>query len=294
MVLVTVSLWGILPIILKLGLNYYSVGTIAWFRFFFSFVVLFWFLFKFRSGCRILRHPPIMGILGGAALAANYFGMTQGIHLSGASNAAIIIQVAPLLLVIVGVLFFKEIIRLRQLIGIAIAIIGFCLFYLDRVGNAVNNPSFSAANGWILIAAVVWVLYMVCQKQLSIKYSAQSINLLVYAIAMVILIPMVEWGEFFKGGAVGWFLLIALGLNTLLAYGALAEAVECIPLSLISILITLNPLITLSGMWVLTSLFGVEALSAENISWHGYLGGLIAVSGVILVVASSRNKVNLD
>ena len=84
-----------------------------------------------------------------------------------------------------------------------------------------------------------------------------------------------------------------MGLNTLLAYGALAEAVECIPLSVISILITLNPLITLSGMWVLTA-FGVGLLSAENISWHGYLGGIIAVSGVVLVVASSRNKVNLD
>jgi drug/metabolite transporter (DMT)-like permease len=46
-------------------------------------------------------------------------------------------------------------------------------------------------------------------------------------------------------------------------------------------------------MWVLTT-FGVGLLPAENISWHGYLGGIIAVSGVVLVVASSRNKVNLD
>ena len=293
MVMVTLSLWGVLPILLKIGLDYYSAGTIAWFRFFFSFIVLFSFLFVFRTGCKLLRHPPIIGILGGAALAANYFGMTQGIHLSGASNAAIIIQVAPLLLVIVGVLFFKETLRLRQLMGIAIAIIGFYLFYLDRSGNAVNNPNYSSANGWVLFAAILWALYMICQKQLSIKYSAQTINLLVYAVAMVVLIPLVEWNEFFRGGVVGWFLLIVLGLNTLLAYGALAEAVECIPLSLISILITLNPLITLSGMWILNT-FGVGPLPAENINWHGYLGGVIAVSGVVLVVASSRNKVNLD
>ena len=46
---------------------------------------------------------------------------------------------------------------------------------------------------------------------------------------------------------------------------ALAEAVECIPLSLISILITLNPLITLSGMWVLAT-FGFEGCSQQKIS----------------------------
>jgi len=293
MVSVTLSLWGVLPIFLKLALDYYSAGTIAWFRFSFSFLILFWFLFLFRSGCEILLHPPLIGVLGGVALAANYFGMTQGIHFSGPSNAAIIIQLAPVFLVIVGVLFFKETIRLGQLVGIAIAIIGFYIFYLDRLGNAADNLNYSIANGWIVFAAVVWVLYMICQKKLSVKYSAQTLNLLIYFVAMVVLVPLVEWSEFIEGGTMGWFLLITLGLNTLLAYGALAEAVECIPLSLISILITLNPLITLSGMWVLT-IFGVGLLPVENISWHGYLGGIIAVSGVVLVVASSRNKVNLD
>ena len=64
-------------------------------------------------------------------------------------------------------------------------------------------------------------------------------------------------------------------------------------LSVISILITLNPLITLSGMWVLTTL-GVEALPVENIRWYGYLGGVIAISGVILVVATHYKKENLS
>jgi len=133
---------------------------------------------------------------------------------------------------------------------------------------------------------------MICQKKLSVKYSAQTLNLLIYFVAMVVLLPLVEWGEFFEGGVVGWSLLIILGLNTLLAYGALAEAVESIPLSLISILITLNPLITLSGMWLLSTL-GVEILPVENIKWYGYLGGVVAVSGVILVVATPSKKENL-
>jgi hypothetical protein len=46
-------------------------------------------------------------------------------------------------------------------------------------------------------------------------------------------------------------------------------------------------------MWVLTTL-GVEALPVENIRWYGYLGGVIAISGVILVVATHYKKENLS
>jgi drug/metabolite transporter (DMT)-like permease len=44
-------------------------------------------------------------------------------------------------------------------------------------------------------------------------------------------------------------------------------------------------------MFALTT-FGISLLPEENIKWHGYLGALIAVSGVVLVVAFSRNKVS--
>ena len=164
---------------------------------------------------------------------------------------------------------------------------------MDRSGNAENDVHYFVANRWVMFAAVVWVLYMICQKGLSLKYPAQAINLLIYGVATIVLIPLVEWEGLLKSGFAGWLLLIVLGLNTLLAYGALAEAVECIPLSLISILITLNPLITLGGMWLLTTL-GIGALPAENISWSGYLGGIIAVSGVVLVVTSPNKYESLD
>jgi len=77
-------------------------------------------------------------------------------------------------------------------------------------------------------------------------------------------------------------------MNTLLAYGALAEAVECVSLSLISTLITLNPLITLGGMWVLNT-FWAESLPAENVGWTGYLGGAVAVGGVTVVASSQKS-----
>ena len=77
--------------------------------------------------------------------------------------------------------------------------------------------------------------------------------------------------------------LIFCGINTLLAYGALAEAVKYIPLALISVIISLNPLITLLGMKILPEM-GFAGLQPDPIGSLGYWGGVIAVTGVVLVV----------
>jgi len=163
--MVTTLLWGFLPIILKIALNEFSAGTIACFRFFFAFVVLYLILsIRGSRPSRFLRKPPLLGILAGASLAANYFGMTESVNLSSPTNAAILIQLAPVVLVIVGVTFFKERVNWQQFFGFVIAALGFSLFYLDQLGKAKDTGLYSSATAYILFAAVIWVLYISCQK----------------------------------------------------------------------------------------------------------------------------------
>ena len=283
--MVTALLWGFLPIILKIALDQFSAGTIACFRFFFAFIVLYLILFvKGSQPTRFLKKPPLLGILAGASLAANYFGMTESVNLSSPSNAAILIQLAPVILVIVGVTFFKERVTRQHFLGFVIAAVGFTLFYFDQLGNVKDLELYSDATVYIVFAAVIWVLYISCQKILSQTYSAQMLNLLVYGVAALALIFKVQWADFsgieWKGGV----LLVVLGINTLLAYGALAEAVKYIPLTVISPVITLNPLITLSAMLVLPQ-FTDGILVPETIGSGGYIGAVIAVTGVVLVLA---------
>ncbi len=282
--LVTTLLWGFLPIILKIALREFSAGTIACFRFFFAFVVLYLILsLKGSRPARFLQKPPLLGILAGAALAANYFGMTESVNLSSPANAAILIQLAPVILVLVGVTFFKERVNWQQLLGFIIAALGFSLFYLDQLGNVKDTELYSSSTVYIVFAAVVWVLYISCQKILSRSYSAQMLNLLVYGVAALVLVAKVQWSEFSGIGWRGGTLLVVLGVNTLLAYGALAEAVKYIPLTVISPVITLNPLITLTAMLVLPQFSG-GLLIPETIETGGYVGAIIAVTGVVLVL----------
>jgi drug/metabolite transporter (DMT)-like permease len=280
----TALLWGVLPIFLKICLLGFHAGTISWFRFFFAFLILFIILqWKAHEPLVILRKPPWMGILGGACLSANYYWVTVGVDLSGPSNMAVLIQTASVFLVLAGVYVFRERLTLRQTLGMLVAGSGLFLFFHDQQSRIQNTGDYYYADFLIVLAGMVWVGYMVSQKFLSRQYGAQSLNLLVYAVAVFTLIGGVDWTNFISAGLTAWLSLIFCGINTLLAYAALAEAVKYIPLALISVIISLNPLITLLGMKILPEM-GFAGLQPDPIGLLGYWGGVIAVTGVVLVV----------
>ena len=282
--LVTALLWGVLPIFLKITLQGFHAGTISWFRFVFAFLLLAGILqWKEHKPLDILRKPPWMGIVGGACLSANYYWVTVAVDLSGPSNMAVLIQTASIFLVLVGVFVFHEHLTLRQVLGMFVAGVGLFLFFHDQQSRILETGDYFYANFLIVLAALVWVGYMVSQKFLSRQYGAQSLNLLVYAVATLTLIGGGEWADFTRAGLTAWLSLIFCGINTLLAYGTLAEAVKYIPLALISVIISLNPLITLLGMKILPQI-GFAGLQADPVGSLGYFGGAVAVTGVVLVV----------
>jgi drug/metabolite transporter (DMT)-like permease len=63
----TSLLWGILPILLKLGLKEFSVETVAWSRFVFAFFVLGVWL-RIRGKVEVERKLPWLGVLGGVII----------------------------------------------------------------------------------------------------------------------------------------------------------------------------------------------------------------------------------
>ncbi|MZH02502.1 MAG: DMT family transporter [Nitrospinae bacterium] len=196
---------------------------------------------------------------------------------------AVLIQTASVFLVLAGVYVFREHLTLRQVLGMGVAGSGLFLFFRDQQSRIQETGNYYYADFLIVLAAMVWVGYVISQKFLSRQYGAQSLNLLVYAVAVFTLVGGVEWADFSSAGLTAWLSLVFCGVNTLLAYGTLAEAVKYIPLALISVIISLNPLITLLGMKILPGM-GVAGLQPEPVGSLGYWGGVIAVTGVALVV----------
>jgi len=106
----TALCWGVLAIFLKVSTGFSDSGSIVWFRFGFAFVFLFSILCLKKNSplLEIKKSFPFLAVASGVSLGANYFGFMKGVELTTPANAQIIIQLAPVGLVMCGMLLFKE------------------------------------------------------------------------------------------------------------------------------------------------------------------------------------------
>lgn len=280
--------WAILAIGLKYALHFTSSGTIVWVRMMFAFVMLLvFFLFRHPEKIKpVFRHPPIRLIIAGLLLAFNYFSYMYGLSLTSASNAQIMIQIGPLSLLFIGVFYFKESLRLVQWLGIALAGVGFVFFNWDQILVALDkSDTYILGNIWIFFGALTWALFAALQKvQFQRGWTPQMVNLFVYALCCVALFPLANLAELEPLNLWQWFILFLLGLNTLIAYGAFAEALHLIPASYVSLIVAVNPLLTIFLVGLIETL-GWTFISPEPIYWRGHLGAFLVVLGVGIAVS---------
>ena len=287
MAVTTALSWAVLAIGLKLALHTFSSGTIVWMRLVFAFALLLTaFSWKRREWLEILRRPPLAGLACGLLISFNYFGFMKGIELTSASNAQILIQLAPFGFAVSSIFLFRELPTKLQVFGMALALTGFGFFFWDQMLVSWDHlDSFKAGNLWVLGAAASWIVFALLQKKLLKTYQPQQFNLLIYGVSAIALLPTATLSEVHGVSALNWLLILFLALNTVVAYGALSEALARIPASQVSMIIAVNPLLTLAIMTYLTRM-NVGWISGEPIGWRGLVGAILVVLGVISTVTT--------
>lgn len=282
----TALMWGFLAILLKVALNYVNAITLAWFRFAIAFVILTTILaIRDRKKLNLLKKPPKRAVLAGIALGFNYVGFITGIDHTTASNAQIFIQTGPLLLALSGIAIFKEKLSALQLTGFLIAIGGFAVFFNEQLRSLISEDQSEYITGSLMVigAAISWACYAALQKSLVARYNPQSLNIVLFAVPGFMLLPFIDYSVFTELSFSTWLIVVFLGLNTVLAYGALAEAFQYIEANKVAIVITLNPIITIITMSVFAYM-QVEFIEPEVISLVGIVGALMVITGAILAV----------
>jgi drug/metabolite transporter (DMT)-like permease len=287
----TALLWGFLAIVLKASLADIDPVTITWFRFAIAFVLLAVFMSVSKpSYFKIVRRPPWLLIFAALALGLNYLGFITGIHYTTPSNAQVFIQTGPILLALSGIFIYKEKLKPMQLAGLLFAVAGLITFYSEQLKIiSFEDVLYNKGVLWVLFGAVSWATYANLQKNLVKSYPTNQLNLVIYGLPALLYTPFIDLEPVQSISLAYWLAIIFLGVNTLVAYTCMSQALKYVEANIVSVIITVNPIITFVVMGILTGM-EVTWMVPEHFTMTSIFGALMVLSGAGMTIFFSRNR----
>ncbi|BAZ50905.1 hypothetical protein NIES4103_35280 [Nostoc sp. NIES-4103] len=284
--LLTVFLWGILPIALTITLQALDVYTIIWFRFLTSFALLAVYLGVRGQLPKLEQLRSASGKLLAIAtfmLALNYFLFMQGLALTTPANAEVVIQLSSLLLGLGGLIVFKESYTLHQWLGVSVLIFGYVLFFNEQITNLLTSRTiYLFGSGLIALGSAAWAAYALAQKQLLQSLSSAHIMLVIYGGCALLFTPLASIKTIFTLDTLHLSMLIFCALNTLIAYGAFAESLEHWEASRVSAVIALGPIVTILAVEIV-SVIAPSLMKAEHLTIMAIFGACLVVGGSVAI-----------
>ena len=221
----------------------------------------------------------ICGIFG---VAINQLLFFEGLNLTTPINAAIIMTINPVLVIIMSALILFEKINIRKGIGIALGLIGASTLIL-KGGDVSGNTNFMLGNMFVFINAASYGLYLVLVKPLMQKYHPITVMFYVFGFGLFYVLPFgytellaVDWVSF--PTIIIWKVLFVVVCTTVIAYLLNSSALKLLNPSTVSIYIYLQP--------VLATLFAIFS-GSDSLDEMKLIASVIIFVGVYLVSVRS-------
>ena len=273
--LTTAICWGALPIAMKQVLEVMEPPTIVFYRFLMASIGLGAILAvkKRLPPLRVFRKPRwlILLAVATAGLFGNFILFSSSLQYLSPTASQVIGQLSPVGMMVASVFILKEKMRSTQVVGALMLLSGLVMFF----------------NTSLVGAATVWVSYGVAQKDLLRRLASPQILFLLYTLCTIALFPLAKPGVIAQLSHWQLACLIFCGLNTLVGYGALAEAMARWQAAQVSAIITLTPLFTLFFSDLL-SLAWPDFFARPMLNLLGYLGAFVVVAGAMYSAIGHR------
>jgi drug/metabolite transporter (DMT)-like permease len=286
----TATMWGILPVMLSGLLNTLDPITTTFFRFSLAAILITPYLIVRRK--LVNRHKMtslnlVMKLLSaGLLLIINYALYILGLEKTSPEASQIMMQIAPILLLLAGVWVFKEQFSPLQWWGFIIFVSGLIMFFSPRFDDVfISLSDYGIGLLMLMGAAVSWVGYAIIQKVLLREFNAEETMLVFYWIGALVFLPFSNFDTLDQLTSLQWLLLTLCGFNTLIAYGCFSEAMVHIEASRVSAVIAMTPLVTVS----IVQLIPIPGIIAEPLFLVSMVGAVCVVGGSI-ITATCKSK----
>ena len=247
------------------------------------FFLTYFFFVKERVKKKDFFRLMLCGLFG---VAINQLFFFEGLNLTTPINAAIIMTISPVLVIIISAIIIKEKITVRKIIGIFLGLIGACILILNSGDISFENDFFTG-NILVLINATSYAVYLVLVKTLMKRYNPITVMFYVFIFGLIFVLPfgideiqkidLTTFNEeiYLKIG----FVVIC---TTFIVYMFNAFALKSLNPSVVSVYIYLQPL--------LASLIAI-ALNSDSLSLVKILSAIFIFSAVFLVSIPSKKVI---
>ncbi len=236
---------------------------------------------------RKLRSPRLFFQLlaAGLLLSGNYGLYIFGLERTGPEAAQVMIQIAPMLLLLAGVFVFKESFSSAQWFGFFAFASGLILFFNHHLGDIfIDLNDYGLGLLMISLAAVCWTGYAIMQKILLQEFTSQETMLAIYWLGTMLFLPFCDFSTLGQLTGTQWGLLAFCGVNTIIAYGCFAEALVHIEASRVSATIAVTPLLTVG----IVQFIPIAGINVEPLGFVSLLGALLVVAGSITTAVAKN------
>lgn len=247
--------------------------------------ILFWITGIFVPEKINRKDLPLLAFCGMFGVAINQLLFFKGLSMTTPINAAIIMVITPILVLLVATSLMSEKITTKKLIGIAIGLIGAVILLLVKHDLTIGSLTWRG-DLCILINAISWGIYLVVAKPLIMKYRTITVIKWVFLFAWFYVLPF-GYSEFMQAdfSVMPTNILLSIGFvvlgTTYFAYLLNNYALQKVSSSVVSIYIYLQPLLA-AGIAIF---LGKDELDLVKI-----LSAILIFTGVYLVSASDKSS----
>jgi len=219
-------------------------------------------------------------------VAINQLFFFEGLNLTTPINAAIIMTVSPILVIVFSAIIIKEKITIRKIFGIFLGLIGAATLILKSGAISLDNDYF-IGNFLVFVNATSYSIYLVIVKGLMTKYNPITVMFYVFSFGLIFVFPfgiselsnvsleIFTLEIFLKVG----FVVIC---TTFLAYLFNAFALKSLNPSVVSIYIYLQP--------VLATVIAI-ILKSDSLDLIKIISSVFIFSAVFLVSMPSKKSI---
>lgn len=288
---ITALMWGVLPVFLKVLLTSTDAYTITASRFIFAAVFVFISLSVSRAlpGLRQANVSTWLVLLFATiALLINYVTNVIALDFISPSTVQLVLQLAPFLLMLGGVVLYKERFTKMQLFGAMVLFVGMGLFFNQRLPVIIASVE-ESIDGVIIVvfSAVAWAAYALTQKKLLFTFTSTQLTLVIYILGSLILLPMTNFVSLLTLTSWQALALLFCCVNTIIGYGAFTKAMHIWDASKVSAVITIAPIFTYISNKVAINI-APDVFFDAQMDALAYIGAMMVIAGAMTTAIGKR------